>query len=298
MNGAASFGALAVAGAIGVALTQPGLATTLHDAKAKEDVYVLLPPAQLKVATLGHEAATVDLLWAKLLVDWGTRFSEKRPFPDVFHYLDTILELEPNYAPLYLFCDTLILYRNDGGQPEDARRTRDYLERGTRERPGDPEVWLHYGQFLAYMSASYLPPGPELDEFKSTGALALTKAVDLGSDATRSLSAATLLAKYGKSDAAIRALRRAYALTDDPQEQQEIAAKLSSLQADAERDEAEEDGRFIEGEWRAGAPFMPRAAFLLVGPMRDPRACAGPGGSFARECAPDWTSALPSAQIR
>ena len=54
--------ALFLAAAGGVALTQPGLARVVHTAGDREDVYALPPPSQLRAATLGWDAAAVDLL--------------------------------------------------------------------------------------------------------------------------------------------------------------------------------------------------------------------------------------------
>ena len=47
--------------------------------------------------TLGYTAAAVDLLWAKVLVEYGIHHAEKRPFADLEAYLDAILTLEPTY---------------------------------------------------------------------------------------------------------------------------------------------------------------------------------------------------------
>ena len=289
---------IAVAGAATVAATQPGLARELHDSKAKDDVWKLPSPALLRVGTLGHTSAVVDWLWSSLVVDWSIHISERRAFPDVFHYLDAIVALEPDYAPLYQYVDTLLCFRIDGGDASAARSARQYLERGIKERPGDADTWLHYGQFLAYMSPTYIPKGDEQDEWIRTGANAITKAVDLGSDASRALSAASLLVRYGEKDAAIRSLRRAYALTDDPTDRQDIANKLSGLQASLERDAAQDDMRFIETQWRSSYPFIPRDTFLLIGPIVDPAKCAGPSTSFVDGCERSWSAALPSSKTR
>ncbi len=285
-----------VAGSSAVGLFQPTLAARLHDTKMRDDVYVLPPPAELKAATLGHHAATVDMLWAKLLVEFGVHLSEKRAFPDIFLYLDAILELAPDYAPVYRFADTLICFRPDGGDERSGRDARRYLERGTKALPFDRDVWLEYGQFMAYMSPSYLQPGAELDEWKRLGAEALTRAVDLGSDATRSLGAATLLSRYGAKDSAIRALRRAYALTDSPEERDEISARLQALTSSADAERLQEDSRYLDARWRRGLPFLSRSAFVLVGPLRDTLACAGTRRSLAPECSNDWAAQLPSGR--
>ncbi len=290
---------LALLGVLGVALTQPGLAESLHASKAKDDVYVLPPPAQLRAVGLGHDAAVVDMLWAKTLVEYGMHMSEHRAFLDVTRYIDSIIALEPDYGPVYQFVDTLVVYnRPEGGTLEDARTARKYLERGIQERPGDANTWLHYGQFLAYMAPSFLPHGPELDAWRRDGALAIMKAVDLGADTDRSVSAATLLTKYGEKDVAIRQLQRKYALTDDTNQQLLILNKLALLQ-NAAPDEAfflqVGDAAMIEGEWRDRLPFVSRKTFLMLAPTVDPLACAGPHKSGARDCSREWAEVLPSA---
>ncbi|HEY1957165.1 MAG TPA: hypothetical protein VGH28_16215 [Polyangiaceae bacterium] len=287
---------LAAAGIAGVAITQPGLASGLHAAKAREDVYLFPPPAELRVATLGYRAAVVDMLWVKLRVEYGMHFVEKRPFPDITHYLDALLELEPDFAPVFKYADTMICYHAGDAGPEDARTTRRYLERGIAARPDDHEVWLHYGQFLAFMAASYLTSKDEIDRWRVDGAKALERAVELGDNPDRSLAAANLLSEHGKREAAVRALERAYALTDDASTREIILAKLAALQADDVRDRAQEDAAFIEGHWRERWPFATRGTALLLGPGRDPLACAGARGARDPECSPEWEARLPSAK--
>ncbi len=115
-------GAIAVIaiGIGGVALLQPRLANQIHDAKAREDVYLFPPPAELEVATLGYRAAVVDMLWVKLRIEYGTHFVEKRAFPDAPHYLDAILALEPDYAPVFRYVDTILCYHEPQGTADDA----------------------------------------------------------------------------------------------------------------------------------------------------------------------------------
>jgi len=287
---------LALASAATVAVVQPGLASELHAAKAREDVYLFPPPAELRVATLGYRAAVVDMLWVKLRVEYGMHFGEKRPFPDVDHYVDALLELEPDFAPIYKYVDTMLCYHAGTGTADDARRARAYLERGLKERPYDHEVWLHYGQFIAFMGASFLDSQAEIDQWRVDGAAALERAVELGEDPDRSLAAATLLSENGKRDAAVRALQRAYALTDDPQSRATIAHQLGELHADDVRERATKDVSFIEGRWRARWPFTSRGAALLLGPGPDPLACVGARAASDPDCSFDWEPMLPSSK--
>jgi hypothetical protein len=202
--------------AAGVALLQPGLARVAHAAGERDDVYALPPPGQLHAATLGWDAAAVDLLWSKLLVEYGTHWSERHEFLDTPHYADAILELEPDYAPLYRYVDTMLVYRPMRGTADDARAARAYLERGTRERPTDSKVWLEYGQFQAFIGSSFLSDPEEQAQWRRAGADAIGHAVELGAYPDRALTAANILSKAGQTELAIRYLERAYAFTEHP----------------------------------------------------------------------------------
>jgi hypothetical protein len=255
-------------------------------------VWLLPPPAELKAAALGYSAAGADLLWAKLLVEYGIHHSEHHPFPDLNLYLDAILALEPAYAPLYDYVDTMLVYRPGHGTEQDARAARRYLERGIEERRLDHRVWLRYGQFLAFLAPNFLKSESEKEEWRHVGADALMRAVELGADADRSLAAASMLNRWGKGDAARRFLRQALSLTDDDKTRAEIAASLHALNASEEQDSAERTIRAIEARWRRDMPFVPRGEFLLLGPGLDPTRCSGLSMSGKPSCAHDWDDAL------
>ena len=279
-------------GAIGVARMQPRLASTVHEVKAREDVYALPPPRELTAMTLGYHAAAVDQLWAKLLVEYGIHWAEHRDFADLDNYVDAIFALEKDYAPLYHYVPTLLIYRPVRGYEVDARKARAYLEQGTRERPDDWHVWLDYGEFIAYLGPSWLSSDEERDQWRHDGAIAIAHAVELGAAPDRSIDVASTLHRFGERDAAIRELRRGYALTDDPEKRAEILERLQSLVAAGEREEVEEDLKVIEGQWRASYPFLSRGEYLMLGPKVDPLKCAGPSGSPPKECARDWSARL------
>lgn len=287
--------ALLVASIVGVAVTQPRLAATTKSVKQREDVYVLPPPAHLRAMTLGYHAAAIDLLWAKLLVEYGTHWQEHRPFDDLPRYIDAILQIEPDYAPIYRYVDTMLVYRPPRGYAADARLARTYLERGVKERPYDAKVWMQYGQFIAFIAPGFLEADDEKDRWRIDGAHAMIRAVELGADPDRAVSAATILSKRGENEAAIRSLRRAYSLTDSATEREEISRKLAKLSANAEREAAARDVQLVESRWRKDFPFLSRGEYLMVGPGPDPLRCAG--RNRALECTSDWGPRLPSAAI-
>jgi len=171
MAGAA---ALLAGSVVGVHRLQPVLALETHAVKETDDVYLFPPPSELRAATLGYIAASTDILWAKLLVEHGTHWAEHRPFPDLNRYLDAINNLDPTFVPFYEFVDTLLCFRPPRGDAEDARAARVYLERGIKVLPYDPEVWLHYGQFIGFLAPSFLTDDVERQAWRHDGAVALT----------------------------------------------------------------------------------------------------------------------------
>ena len=125
------------------------------------------------------------MLWAKLLVEYGTHFSEHREFTEIPRYVDAILELEPNYQPLYKYVDTMLAYRPMQGTESDVRLARVYLERRIRELPQDSRMWLRYGQFIAFIAPSFLKDDRDTQAWRKEGAEAMARAVELGADSRR-----------------------------------------------------------------------------------------------------------------
>ncbi len=284
---------LAAGAAFGIAVVQPGLAASAHKVLQRDDVFLLPPASQLRAMTLGYRACATDLLWAKLVLEVGIHWQEKRSFPDVTRYIDGILALEPDFPTVYDFVDTFLVYpAPPGGTADDARAARRYLERGAAERPYDANVWLHYGQFTAFLAPTFLNDKKEIDQWRVDGAKAIARAVELGSDASRSLSAASILSKGGEREATIEHLRRAYAMTDDPDTREQFSLKLRSLQADAF---AEDAVKLVDREWQTGFPFLSRGMTLLLGPSRSPAQCAGPSHT-GPGCARDWQQAVDQAK--
>lgn len=278
-----------VLGVGGIAGLQPGLAKSIHKVNQRDDAFVLPPPSQIKALSFGYRAAMTDLLWAKLVLETGVHWAEHRGFPDVSRYVEAIIGVEPDFQTIYLYCDTIVLYLPGGANEGDVYKVRKFYERGIRERSYDPEVWLHYGQFLAFFGTSFLTDEKEIDRWRVDGAHALMHAVELGAAADRSLAAATILDKAGEHDAAVKAQERIYALTDDPETRRQILGKLNRMKGSFESQLAIDT---VEREWRQNWPFVSRGTALLLGPRRPGDVCAGPE-SFARTACPqDWSALI------
>ncbi len=293
--GALFVAATVAACAVGVARLQPRLAQAVHKVKQREDVYVLPPPREFKAMTLGYDAAAIDLLWAKLLIDYGTHVVEHRDF-HADTYLDTVFAVEPTYAPLYKYADTFLCFRPQRGDEADARKTRELLEAGTRARPGDPEVWLEYGQFTAFLGPMFLgDKKEEREQWRHDGAMAMLKAAELGADAQRALTATSILEPYGELKEAIRVLEQKYAIVDDPLEREDIARRLRTLKANEELERAKTTAETLQRVCATQWPFLSRYQCLLLGPPYAPLACAGPQASDDPACAREWEDVLRTA---
>lgn len=270
-----------------VAILQPAFTKKLQPLRYQTNVLDLPPAQHVKRMALGYNSALVDLFWAKVLVEQGLHWQDHRRFEALPSYLDAIIELEPKFQPVYEYVDTLLLFQYEPGGETEARLARSYLERGTRERPYDHRIWLHYGQYLAFFAPSFLKDKAEIDRWRTEGAYALFHAVDLGADADRALAASTILDKAGETKAAIARLQRQYVLTDDPETQRQIRLKLQRMNSTVE---AETTVNAIDELRRARYPFLSRGEVLLVGPYRDAAVCAGRNAPD-RTCPQDWTSA-------
>ncbi len=279
--------------ASGVAWLQPSLAARTARIKAREDVYVFPPPRELRAATLGYVAAATDLLWAKLLVEYGIHWSEHRPFPDLDRYLDALLALDPTYKPFYEYVDTFLVFRPVHGTEDDARAARAYLEAGIAALPYDPDVWVHYGQFVGFLALTWLESENERNLWREDGAIALGRAAELGADVDKTLVASSVLSRrFGERELAVQFLERAYALTEDETVRRQIILKLQALHAGQEQDRAQHAVEAVEARWRREMPFVSRGEFLLLGPSTDPLTCAGPSARSRPECAMSWEAAV------
>ena len=297
-----------VVGAGAVATLRPALASTFGQVKAREDVYVLPPPDELTRATLGYRAAAADMIWAQLLVEYGRHWAEKRPFPDLEKYVDAIIALDPSFPALYRFVDTLLVFRPIQGTESDARKARAYLERGPRERPYDRDVWLQYGQFVAFLAPSFLTSDEEKERWRLEGSEAIVRAAELGAVVDRAISATSVLSRAGRRAAALEYLQRAQALTQDPAQVAEIEARLAKLERELasadqvepperklQREKRQARAKLVDGRWRRDLPFVSRGEYLLLGPVPAPYGCVGHARYEKPECAGDWESALSQA---
>ncbi len=279
---------------LAVAWTRPRLAHVAQEVKVRSDVYALPPPSVLGRASLGYRAALADYLWAHVLVTQGLRMGEKRPFSEVALYLEAINYLDPQFREPYRLADSIMSFQiGDPDRAASVRQAREVLERGLAQFPYDAELWLNYGQFLAYIAPGSVPvDAEERVEWQAAGAKALVRAGELaGDDATayKAMSAATILNRQGEVDAAIQFLERLYAVADNEEVREDVGQRLQALRQGRQESRDFELSQAFDSLWRQDLPFARRTLLSVLGPPTDPWRCAG----SAREqeaCNVNWRS--------
>ena len=261
----------------------------VHEAS---DAYLLPPPPQVVLLSLGYRAALADVLWSNALVSQGLRTADHRRYDNVPMMVETINELDPTFRHPYLMADALLTFQVDPTH-DDAVHARAILERGVRERPLDSELLLTAGQFIAMIGPASLITDPaEQESWRLDGARLLARAADIAVDdkfATwQALSAAKLLNRAGQRDAEIRLYRRLLLVSDDNELKERVHVQLARLVGE-ERNELfqrmeDEVSRLRHND----LPFVKRLELMVVGPARSAAACAGPAQAGNLACAPTW----------
>ncbi len=268
--------------------------------KERTDAYALPPTDALVRLSFGYRSALADYLWAHVLVTQGLRMYDKRPFEHLHLYMDAITTLDPPFRDPYRFADSLFAFQiNDPNREENVRRGRYFQERGLSHRPFDSELWLSYGQFLAYTGSGVLENEEERTRWRMDGAKALVRAAELGTASENSMwktvSAATILSKAGENDAALRFLERAYSMTEDEDLRNGIANRIAAITHGDRQLRGISLSKSLDNLWRAELPFVPRVLFSALGPSVRTWECAGSAPN-ATLCERTWTAWAKAAQ--
>jgi hypothetical protein len=283
--------ALLAASVAGIGFSRSWLFPRFIKLREKSDVYALPKPDQVVVASLGYRSALADLLFAHVLVWHGLHFQEKRRLEFAADYLDTVSALDPTFREPYYYGDTLIAMQPMPPTREDYWRARKLLERGLENRPGDTELWLSAGQFMAYVAAPWLPDEKEKAEWKLAGARVLARACELvGSNQNipfHCITAASLFTKAGEREATIQFLERVLSVSDDEEIRDMATRWLQVALGEQARERLQVRANRLRNAWRADLPFVNLTQELVLGPPIAADRCAGLGQTSSA-CATTW----------
>lgn len=284
---------LLIASILTVGYARPKLAESLTGVRDVSDIYTLPPPEALPAFSLGYRSALADLLFTKAIISHAIHAESKRRFDAVADYLEAIIALDPTLRDTYRFADTLIVYHAVGEPtPELIRRAWRILETGLDLRPGDADLWLSTGQFMAFIAPPWLDDPAEKAAFRALGARQLAKAAELADEhmesiSWQSLAAAGIFNEAGERQAAISYLERAYMMTDSEELREQIAMRLAGLKEDAELDRVRKVMDSFDEEWQRDLPFVSRTKLLVLGPKWEAANCVGKRAS-EEGCAQSW----------
>jgi hypothetical protein len=286
---------VALAAIAGISVMQAPLATRVHTVKQRDDVFAMPSARYIVPMSLGYRAAAADLVWAKLLLEYSNHWADKKYFREAPLFIDDIIALDSTHKTIYRFVDTILIYQptetnTSRGDIDDCRAARHYLEVGLQNHPYDGELWLHYGQFIAFMGPAYLTDRDEIEQWRVDGAKAIARSMDLGIKVDRTGAAWSILNRSGQRKAAIAVLEHAIALSDDPEEREKYAAQLQALTNEAREDEGLKFVKGVETNLRKSYPYMSRGLALILTPAPNPNACAGPDRAMTSDCLTSWAA--------
>lgn len=170
----------------------------------------------LKAMSLGFRALYADVLWIKAISYFGSHALTDREYPWLYHILDQVTSLDPPFRYPYYFGG--IALGVTAGLPEESIRI---LRKGMRQYPGD---W----RFPFYIGFMYFYQLRDAER----AAVFMNLAASLpGSPQYLPHLAASLLARSGRLEAAIRFLETVAEGSRDESVRAGIREKIADLRA-------------------------------------------------------------------
>lgn len=283
----------------GIAWSRPKVAESYKDLGTSGDIYAIPSEDQLVVFSLGYRSATADLLFGRTMVAAGVHFAEKRVFHHLDAYLKGIIALDPKYLDVYRYADTLLNLSTVEMPKENLAIAREIQERGLKEFPHDPQLWISTGQFMAYLAPNRFTDEKMKREWRLAAIPILQHACDIWPSREAlpdtCLNSATLYNQAGEIGAAIGSLERLIAVSDDEGLRARAAEKLQRLTGERAARKVQESLRHLEPLREADLPAVSPLRYQLLSPPFDETQCVG--ASFSRENVDCATSFLDRSDI-
>lgn len=168
----------------------------------------------LKPALLGYHHLGADILWLRLLQTVGKKRNSADEYEWMYHALDVITTLDPQYAYAYYVGGNIL--GDLANRPDLSNRL---LEKGT---DANPEVW--YIPFLLGYNHYFLLGDP------AKGAESIMKAASLPDRPAYLPGLATrMAAEAGSPDTALAFLEARLRETQDPQTRESLANRMKEV---------------------------------------------------------------------
>jgi hypothetical protein len=256
----------------GVALAALGAehAGALHSELPPEDDVLLLPRSgPLRVMSLGQHELAADLVYLRAVIYFGTEAGGKRDYRWLENYLQTIVDLDPQWKTPYRWAGIATMYNGTTIRQKDVELSSRFLRLGAEHFPSDWELPFMLGcNYLFEMKW-----GDEAAHARNTaeGVEWIRRAALLGgAPPWAALLAATILRKEGQDEAALRHLEQVYYATSDERTRAEVRARLLSLKAKIDFGRADKERAEFDAAWHGDLPYVSETLYAIIGAAADP----------------------------
>jgi hypothetical protein len=237
---------------------------------AEEDLLYLPRSGALRSLSLGHRELMADMVVIRALVYFGSELTRKGDFRWFDNYLQTAVELDPDWRAPYKWAGVATMYNGRTITNEMVLRSSHFLELGVKRFPSDWELAFMLG--CNYLFELHSNDRAQRDAWRRQGAEWVRHAAIVGgAPSWVPLLAATIMRQEGQEEAAVRHLEEVYITTQDETTRAQVKNRLVALKAklDFAREERER-AEFLRA-WKQNLPYAPADFFVIAGPRRSPR---------------------------
>jgi hypothetical protein len=244
-------------------------ATHLRDRWPPEaDTFYLPPSSSLRVASLRHNELFADLIHARANVYFGTQLHARVPTKWLAGYLNSAIDLDPQFQRLYLAGAAMLIYNGQTIKPDMVLSAVEILERGHKAFPFDWEFPFQIGFNLLFeLPQDAGEDDPRVPAWRQRGVEMLRRAALYeGIPYYIPNLVARMLTRNGADDMAMRHLEQAYAVATNQEAREQIRLKLLALRGQRFSEELAENARAFDHMIATRFPYAPEAFSLVAGP--------------------------------
>lgn len=177
--------------------------------QATHEAYLLPNPTSLRAMSLGHHEMMADLIWIRALSYFAVHFSVDRDYRWLDRYIETVIELDPNFRKIYEWAGVATIYGGVEITNEAVLVSNRFLEMGLDRYPDDWRMNFMLG--CNYRFELHPANDEDAAEWAERGALHLDRAAQAtGAPAWLAMSASRMYERMGASGDATTLERQAF----------------------------------------------------------------------------------------
>jgi hypothetical protein len=236
---------------------------------AEADNYYLPSSNTIRLASLGHHELAADLVAARGNVYFGTQILGKGAQRWLAHYVNTAVDLDPQFHRLYVSGAAMIIYNGKTITTESAGAATALLERGVAAFPLDWEIKFQLGfNYLFELPKLVHADDPRIPQWRQRGVEEMRQAALFeGIPDWLPNLVARMLTKGGGEEMAIRHLEQAYTVAASEEARAQIRFELVQLKGQAFYRQLEQEHEKFQQMVKERYPYAPDA-FSVIAPRR------------------------------